>query len=59
MTKDKAKEKSSISWIKKLGLIIIGLFVLYVIAGFWVLPPFVKPKLEKELTRVQEVKFNF
>jgi outer membrane protein OmpA-like peptidoglycan-associated protein len=50
MTKDKAKEKSSISLIKKLGIIIIGLFLLYVIAGFWVVPPLLKPRLEKELS---------
>ena len=50
MTKDKAKEKSAISLIKKLGLIIIGLFLLYVIAGFWVVPPLLKPRLEKELS---------
>ena len=50
MAKDKAKEKSSFSLIKKLGLIIIGLFLLYVIAGFWVVPPLVKPRLEKELS---------
>ena len=36
--------------IKKLGLIIIGLFLLYVIAGFWVVPPLLKPRLEKELS---------
>jgi hypothetical protein len=35
MTQNKSKKKSSNSLIKKLGLIIIGLFLLYVIAGFW------------------------
>jgi len=65
MTKDKAKEKSSISLIKKIGLIIIGLFLLYVIAGFWVVPPLLKPRLEKELSSqigrkvtIEEIKIN-
>ena len=50
MTQDKTKKKSARSLIKKLGLIIIGLFLLYVIAGFWVVPPLLKPRLEKELS---------
>jgi outer membrane protein OmpA-like peptidoglycan-associated protein len=65
MTKDKVKEKSAISLIKKLGLIIIGLFLLYVIAGFWVVPPLLKPRLEKELSSqigrkvtIEEIKLN-
>jgi outer membrane protein OmpA-like peptidoglycan-associated protein len=35
---------------KKIGLIIIGLFLLYVIVGFWVVPPLLKTKLEEQLT---------
>ena len=65
MTKDKAKEKSAISLIKKLGLITIGLFLLYMIAGFWVLPSLLKPRLEKELSSqigrkvtIEEIKIN-
>jgi outer membrane protein OmpA-like peptidoglycan-associated protein len=50
MTQNKTKKKSARSLIKKLGLIIIGLFLLYVIAGFWVVPPLLKPRLEKELS---------
>jgi outer membrane protein OmpA-like peptidoglycan-associated protein len=65
MTKDKAKEKPGISLIRKLVLIIIGLFLLYVIVGFWVVPPLLKPKLEKELSSqlgrkvtIEEIKLN-
>ena len=65
MTKDKAKEKSTSSLIKKLGFIVIGLFLLYVIVGFWVVPPLLKPRLEKELSSqigrkvtIEEIKLN-
>jgi outer membrane protein OmpA-like peptidoglycan-associated protein len=50
MTQKKTKNKPSHSLIKKLGLIFVGLFLLYVIAGFWVVPPLLKPRLEKELS---------
>ena len=65
MTQNRTKKKSTGSLIKKLGLIIIGLFLLYVIAGFWVIPPLLKPKLEKELSSqigrkvtIEEIKLN-
>jgi outer membrane protein OmpA-like peptidoglycan-associated protein len=65
MTQNKTKKKSANSLIKKLGLIIIGLFLLYVIAGFWVVPPLLKPRLEKELSsqigrkvNIEEIKLN-
>ena len=65
MTQNKTKKKSANSLIKKLGLIIIGLFLLYVIAGFWVVPPLLKPRLEKELSSqigrkvtIEEIKLN-
>ena len=47
ITQNKSKKKSAGSKIKKLSLIIIGIFFLYVIAGFWVVPPLLKPRLEK------------
>ncbi|MGD8293818.1 MAG: hypothetical protein PVF37_19045, partial [Desulfobacterales bacterium] len=50
MNQNKTKTKSAYLPLKKIGLIIIGLFLLYVIAGFWVVPPLVKPRLEKELS---------
>jgi len=50
MTQNGTKKKPAGSLIKKLGLIIIGLFLLYMIAGFWVVPPLLKPRLEKELS---------
>jgi hypothetical protein len=65
MTQNKTKKKSANSLIKKLGLIIIGLFLLYVIAGFWVVPPLLKPRLEKELSgqigrkvTIEKIKLN-
>jgi hypothetical protein len=65
MTENKAEKKSPYSLIKKLVLIIIGLFLLYVIAGFWVVPPLLKPRLEKELSSqigrnvtIDEIKLN-
>ncbi len=65
MTQNRTKKKSTGSLIKKLGLIIIGLFLLYVIAGFWVIPSLLKPKLEKELSSqigrkvtIEEIKLN-
>ena len=65
MTQNKTKKKSSSLLIKKLGIIIIGLFLLYVIAGFWVVPPLLKPRLEKELSNqigrkvtIEEIKLN-
>ncbi len=50
MTQNETNKKSAYPLIKKLGLIIIGLFLIYVIAGFWVVPPLLKPRLEKELS---------
>ena len=65
MTQNKSKKKSASSKIKKLGLIIIGLFILYMIAGFWVVPPLLKPRLEKELSSqigrkvtIEKIKLN-
>jgi hypothetical protein len=50
MTQKQKKKKSNHSWIKKSGFILACLFLLYVIAGFWVVPPLLKPILEKELS---------
>ena len=47
MTQKRAENKPSHSLIKKLGLIFAGLFFFYVIAGFWVVPPMLKPRLEE------------
>ena len=49
MAQNKTEKKSSNSLIKKLAFIIIGLFLFYVIAGFWVVPPLLKPRLEELL----------
>ena len=65
MTGNKTEKKSSYSLIKKLALISMGLFLLYVIAGFWVVPPLLKPKLEKEISSqlgrkvtIEDIKIN-
>ena len=65
MTQNNTKKKSARSLIKKLGLIIIGIFLVYVIAGFWVVPLLLKPRLEKELSgqigrkvTIEEIKLN-
>ena len=50
MTQNNTKKKSRNSLLKKLGLIFVGLFLLYLIAGFWVVPPLLKPRLEKLLS---------
>ena len=54
-----------IKWINKIGLIIAGVFLLYVIVGFWVVPPLLKPKLEEQLSSllgrkvtIAEIKLN-
>ncbi|MFC1828836.1 DUF748 domain-containing protein [Thermodesulfobacteriota bacterium] len=58
-------KKPPISRTKKLAFILIGLFLLYVIAGFWVVPPLLKPILENELSgqigrnvTIEEIKLN-
>ncbi|MBW1607537.1 MAG: DUF748 domain-containing protein [Deltaproteobacteria bacterium] len=65
MTQNQKKEKSTISWIKKSSFILACLFLLYVIAGFWVVPPLLKPRLENELSSqigrkvtIEEIKLN-
>jgi len=65
ITQNKSKKKSAGSKIKKLSLIIIGIFFLYVIAGFWVVPPLLKPRLEKKLSSqsgrkvtIEKIKLN-
>ena len=65
MTQNGTKNKSSQSLIKKLGLIFIGLFLLYIIVGFWAVPPLLKPKLEKLISdqigrkvTIEEIKLN-
>ena len=45
------KKNPAFSVIKVVGFFVIGLFLAYVIVGFWVVPPLLKPKLENELSR--------
>ena len=65
MTQNHKKKKSAVSLIKKSGLVLISLFILYVIVGLWVIPPLLKPRLENELSSqigrkvtIEEIKFN-
>ena len=50
MSDDQDKKKARVKWIKRISLIIAGLFLLYVLIGFWVVPPLLKPKLEEQLS---------
>ena len=48
---DKKKTMTNqIHWIKRIGLILAGLFLIYVILGFWVVPLLLKPKIEDQLS---------
>jgi outer membrane protein OmpA-like peptidoglycan-associated protein len=68
MPNEPGKKKTRINrikWINKIGLILAGLFLLYVIVGFWVVPPLLKPKLEEQLSSllgrkvtIAEIKLN-
>ena len=50
MNDDRKKKNEPIKMPKKIGLIVAGLILLYVIVGFWVAPPLLKPKLEELLS---------
>jgi hypothetical protein len=65
MTDDRNKKNERIKLSKKISLIVAGLFLLYVIIGFWVVPPLFKPKLEEQLSgllgrkvTIAEIKLN-
>ena len=32
-------------------MILVGCFLLYIVAGFWIIPPLLKPFVEKQLSR--------
>jgi outer membrane protein OmpA-like peptidoglycan-associated protein len=50
MPDNQAKQSTRIKRLRKAGLIAAGLFVLYLIIGFWVLPSLIKPELEENLS---------
>jgi outer membrane protein OmpA-like peptidoglycan-associated protein len=50
MTKNQNENKPRFSLIKKASAILISLYVVYVIAGLWVVPPLLKPRLEEKLS---------
>jgi hypothetical protein len=43
MNDDREKKNQRIKLAKKIGLIVAGLFFLYLILGFWVVAPLLKP----------------
>ena len=65
MTDHRIKKNERIKLAKKISLIAAGLFLFYVIIGFWVVPLLLKPKLEEQLSgllgrkvTIAEIKFN-
>ncbi|MEE4264713.1 MAG: DUF748 domain-containing protein, partial [Desulfobacteraceae bacterium] len=56
MKNNPEKKKSSISLIQRSAIVLVCLFFIYVILGFWVVPPILKPRLENELSRQLERK---
>lgn len=59
------QKQARVRRLKKNGLIAAGLLLLYVIIGFWVVPPILKPKLEEQLyallgrqVTIAEIKLN-
>jgi len=50
MATDKDMKAKRIALAKKTGLIVVGLFLVYAIVGFWVIPPLIKPKIEAVLS---------
>ncbi len=52
MNDDREKKNERIKLAKKIGLIVAGLFLLYLILGFWVVAPLLKPRLEEQLSSV-------
>ena len=65
MIDDRNKKNERIKLAKKIGLIVAGLLLLYVIIGFWVVPPLLKPKLEEQMSgllgrkvTIAEIKIN-
>jgi hypothetical protein len=49
MPDDRTKKNKHNQLTKKIGLVVTGLFLFYVMVGFWVVPPLLKPKLEERL----------
>ena len=65
MADDRNKKDERIQLAKNFGLIVAGLFLLYVIIGLWVFPPLLKPQLEERLSgllgrkvSIAEIKLN-
>ena len=56
MKGDSGKINNRLGPVQKTGLIIAGLFLLYVIVGFWIVPPVLKNQLEKQLTELLDRK---
>jgi outer membrane protein OmpA-like peptidoglycan-associated protein len=52
MNDDRENKSERIKLAKKIGLIVAGLFLFYLIIGFWVVAPLLKPRLEAQLSSV-------
>ena len=52
MPNELEKKNERITRIKKIGLILGGIFLIYVIVGFLVVPPLLKPNVEKQLSNL-------
>jgi len=50
MADDRNKINKRVQLAKKIGFIVAGLILLYLIIGFWVVPPLLKPQLEAQLS---------
>lgn len=50
MQNDQDKKILRLGRSKKIGLILLGLFFIYLIAGFWIVPPLLKNQLQYRLT---------
>jgi len=65
MSEELDKKKLRIKRIKKIAIVLVGLFLMYTIVGFWVVPPLLKPKVEEQLANllgrkvtIEEMKLN-
>ncbi len=59
------EKKTPFRVLRTIGWILAGLFALYLVAGFWLIPRLVRPRIEEELStrlgrevRIQEIRMN-
>ena len=49
-TDDQKQQKKGLKWAKIVGLMMVGVFLIYLVVGFWVAPLLLKPELEERLS---------